>query len=110
MYFGFLISVLAAALIATFSILVYYVAFQVTLVCLGRSKYSIPSKIQWPRTISKSLVIIFIHLCFFVNTLFYFKPHQIRGLKRQHILVSSVSYVLDTAYRIVLRQKYVPLT
>ena len=46
---------------------------------------------------------IFIHLCFFVNTLFYFKPHQIKGLKRQLILVSSVFYVLDVAYRIVLQ-------
>ena len=103
LYFGFLISVLAAALVSTFSILVYYVAYQVTLVCLGRSKDSIPSKIQWPQTISKSVVIIFIHLCFFVNALFYFKPHQIRGLKRQLILVSSVFYVLDAAYRFVLQ-------
>ena len=103
LYFGFLISVLAAALIGTFSILVHYVAYQVTLVCLARSKDSIPSKIQLPQTISKSVVIIFIHLCFFVNTLFHFKPHQIMGLKRQFILVSSVFYVLDTAYRIALQ-------
>ena len=103
MYFGFLISVLAAALIGTLSIIVYYVAYQVTLVCLCRPKGSIPSKIRWPQTISKSVVIIFIHLWVFVNTLFYFKPHQIRGLKRQLILVSSVFYVLDAAYRIVLQ-------
>ena len=103
LYFGFLISVLAAALIGTLSIIVYYVAYQVTLVCLGRSKDSIPLKIQWSKTISKCMEVIFIHLWFFVNTLFYFKPHQINGLKRQLILVSSVFYVLDAAYRIALQ-------
>ena len=103
LYFGFLISVLAAALIGTLSIIVYYVAYQVTLVCLGRSKDSIPWKIQWSKTISECMEVIFIHLWFFVNTLFYFKPHQIKGLKRQLILVSSVFYVLDAAYRIVLQ-------
>ena len=36
MYFGFFISILASTLIGTFSILVYYVAYQVTLVCLAR--------------------------------------------------------------------------
>ena len=90
LYFGFLISVLAAALIGTLSIIVYYVSYQVALVCLGRSKDSIPSKIQWSKTISECVEVIFIHLWFFVNTLFYFKPHQINGLKRQLILVSSV--------------------
>ena len=103
LYFGFLISVLAAALIGTLSIIVYYVAYQVTLVCLGRSKDSIPLKIQWTKTISKCTKVIVIHLWFFGNTLFYFKPHQIKGLKRQLILVSSVFCVLDAAYRIVLQ-------
>ena len=65
MYFGFVISILAATLIGTFSILVYYVAYQVTLVCLARPKDSIPSKIQWSKTISECIEIIFIHLCFF---------------------------------------------
>ena len=103
LYFGLLISVLTAALIGTLSINVYYVSYQVTLVCLGRSKDSIPWKIQWSKTISSCVQIIFNHLWFFVNTLFYFKPHQIKGLKRQLILVSSVFYVLDVAYRIVLQ-------
>ena len=103
LYFGLLISVLPAALIGTLSIIVYYVSYQVTLVCLGRSKDSIPWKIQWSKTISSCVQVIFNHLWFFVNTLFYFKPHQIKGLKRQLILVSSVFYVLDVAYRIVLQ-------
>ena len=94
---------LAAALIGTLSIIVYYVSYQVTLVCLARSKDSIPLKIQWSKTISECMEVIFIHLWFFVNTLFYFKPHQIKGLKRQLILVSSVFYILDAAYRIALQ-------
>ena len=77
LYFGFLISALAAALIGTLSILVYYVAYQVTLVCLGRSKKFIPSKIQWPQTISKSLLIIFIHLCFLL--ILYFTLNHIKS-------------------------------
>ena len=103
LYFGFLISVLTAALIGTLSIIVYYVSYQVVLVCQGRSKDSIPSKIQWSKTTSECVEVIFIHLWFFVNTLSYFKPHQIKGLKRQLILVSSVFCVLDAAYRIALQ-------
>ena len=103
MYFGFLISMLAAALIGTLSIIVYYVAYQVELVCLGRPKASIPSKIQWSKTISECMEIMFIHLWFFVNTLFFFRSYQIMGLKNKLFLVSSVFYVLDAAYRIALQ-------
>ena len=103
MYFGFLISILAATLIGTFSILVYYVAYQATIVCLARPKDPIPSKIQWSKTISECMEIIFIHLWFFVNTLFFFRSYQIMGLKRKLFLVSSVFYVLDVAYRIALQ-------
>ena len=47
MYFGFLISLLSAVLIGAFSILVYYLSYQTTLVCLARPKESIPVKIQY---------------------------------------------------------------
>ena len=60
LYFGFLISVLAAALIGTLSIIVYYLSYQVTLVSLGRSKDSVPWKIQWSKTISECMEIIFL--------------------------------------------------
>ena len=103
LYFGFLISVLAAALIGTLSIVVYYVSYQVTFVCLGRSKDSVPLKIQWSKTISECMEIIFFIFVFFINTLFYFKSHQIVGVKRKLFLVSFVFYVLDVAYRIALQ-------
>ena len=76
-YFGFLISLLSAVLIGAFSILVYYFNYQVILVCLARSKESIPVKIQWSKTAFESTEAVFIHLSFFVNTLFYFKSYQI---------------------------------
>ena len=103
LFFGFLISVLAAALIGTLSIIVYYVAYQVTLVCLGRSKDSVPWKIQWSKTISECMEIIFFIFVFFINTLFYLKSHQIVGVKRKRFLVSFVFYALDVAYRIALQ-------
>ena len=65
LYFGFLISVLAAALIGTLSIILYYVFYQVILVCLGRSKDSVPWKIQWSKTISECMEIIFFIFVFF---------------------------------------------
>ena len=103
MYFGFLISILAATLIGTFSIFVYYVAYQVILVCLARPKDSVPANIQWSKTISVGIAIIFDHLWFFANTLFFFRSYQIIGLKRKLFLVSVVFYVLDAAYRIALQ-------
>ena len=103
LYFGFLISLLASALIGTLSIIVYYVTYQVTFVCLGRSKDSVPWKIQWSKTISECMEIIFFIFVFFINTLFYFKSHQIVGVKRKLFLVSFVFYVLDVAYRIALQ-------
>ena len=103
MYFGFLISILAATLIGTFSIFVYYVAYQDILVCLTRSKESVPANIQWSITISVCIVIIFDHLWFFVNTLFFFRSYQIMGLKWKLFLVSFVFSVLDAAYRIALQ-------
>ena len=102
MYFGFLISILAATLIGTFSIFVYYVAYQFSLVCLTRPKESVPANIQWSKTIFGCIEIILLHLWFFVNTLFFFRSYQIMGLKRKLFLVSFVFYVLDAAYRIAL--------
>ena len=71
LYFGFLISVLAAALIGTLSIILYYVFYQVILVCLGRSKDSVPWKIQWSKTISECMEIIFFIFVFFLLILWF---------------------------------------
>ena len=79
MYFGFLISVLAAALIGTLSIIVYYVSYQVTLVCLGRSKDSIPWKIQWSKTISECMEIIFFFFIFVFLLILCFTLNRIKS-------------------------------
>ena len=103
MYFGFLISLLSAVLIGAFSILVYYLSYQTILVCLARSKESIPVKIQWSKTAFESTEAVFIHLSFFVNNLFYFKSYQIKGMKIKLFLISSFIFAFYVAYRIALQ-------
>ena len=103
MYFGFLISVLSAGIIGTFSILVYYVNYQTILVCLARPRQSIPIKIQWSKTVSEVATLIFIHVWFYVNTLFYFRSYQIIGLKRKLFLISFIFYLLDSVYRMAFQ-------
>ena len=103
MYFGFLISVLSAAIIGTFSILVYYIKYQTILVCLARPRQSIPIKIQWSKTVSEVATLIFIHVWFYVNTLFYFRSYQIIGLKRKLFLISFIFYLLDSVYRMAFQ-------
>jgi len=101
--FGFLISVLSAAIIGILAILFYYLNYQAVLTCRTRPKQSIPIKIQWSKTISESISCIPIYTWFFLNMLFFFRPHQILGLKRKIFLISFVFYILDTLYRLALQ-------
>ena len=103
LYFGFLISVLTAAIVGILSVSVYYFNYQAILICLGRPKESIPIKIQWIKTLSDILTEEFIYIWFFVNTLFYFRPYQIMGVKRKLFLTSFIFYALDSAYRVALQ-------
>ena len=104
LYFGFLISVLSAATIGIISILVYYLKYQTILVCLARPKQSaVPIKIQWSQTISDVTTLVFSHVWFFFNILFFFRPYQIKGLKRILVLISFVFYVLNWIYRLALQ-------
>ena len=103
LYFGFLISILSAIVIGAFSIVMFYVNYQTTLVCLDHPKKSIPIKLQWSRTISQVTEIIFIHFWFYVNTLFYFRPYQIMGLKRKLFVISFIFYLLYSFYRVALQ-------
>ena len=76
--YGFLISFLSAFSIGTISIIIYYISYQVILVCLARHNQSaIPIKIQWLKTISEVTTVVFSNFWFTLNTLFYFRPHQI---------------------------------
>ena len=103
LYFGFLISVLTAASVGMISIPVYYLGFQTQLICEDHSKDSIPTKLQWLITISDIFSAIFLYFCFFLNTLFYFGPFQIRGIKMKLVLLCLPFVLLDSAYRIALQ-------
>ena len=101
--FGFLISVLSAAIIGILAILFYYLNYQAVLTCRTSPKRLIPIKIQWSKTIFESISCIPIYAWFFLNTLFFFRPHQILGLKRKLFLISFVFYILDSIYRVALQ-------
>ena len=60
-------------------------------------------KIKWIKTLSDILSGVFIHIWFFINTLFYFRPYQIMGVKRKLFLISFIFYALDSAYRVTLQ-------
>ena len=85
------------------AIVVYYLYYQTMLICQARPKESIPIKIQWSRTISEVIYCMPIYAWFSLNTLFFFRPHQILGVKRNIFLISFVFYILDSLYRIALQ-------
>ena len=103
LWFGFLISVLGAAVAGLVAILVYYLSYETVLNCEIRAKDSIPIKLQWVITISEVFSISFLYYWFFLNALFYFRPFQITGLKLRMSLLCLAFYVLDSAYRIALQ-------
>ena len=103
LHFGFLISVLSAAIVGMISIPVYYLGFQTQLNCEDHSKDSIPTKLQWLITISDMFSASFLYYWFFMNILFYFRPFQISGLKLKLVLLCLPFYFLDSAYRIALQ-------
>jgi len=84
LYFGFLISVLSAAIVGMISIPIYYLGFQTQLNCEDHS-------------------VCFLYYWFFMNILFYFRPFQICGLKLKLVLLCLPFYFLDSAYRIALQ-------
>ena len=99
-YFGFLITVLSAAMVGIVSILIYYLSYQTLLKCESFSTNSVPEKLQWMKTISEVIACSVYFYWFFVNTLFYFRSFQISGLKLKLFLICLPFYVADAAYRI----------
>lgn len=96
MYYGFLISFLTAFSIGAISIIIYYINYQVILVCLARHNQSaIPIKIQWLKTISEVTIVVFSNFWFTLNTLFYFRPYQIAEVKKRHhcLFIFLTSYI-----------------
>lgn len=100
-YIGFLVSVLSAVIVGMISILVYYLSFQTQLNCLVHPEKSIPNKLRWIRTVSEAFFAFFFYCWLFVNSLFYFRPFQISGLKLTLFLTVLAFYIFDVCYRLL---------
>ena len=99
-YFGFLVSFLSAVIVGMASVLVYYLTFQTQLNCLVHPEKSIPSNLQWIRAVSEAIFVFFFHCWLFVNSLAYFRPFQISGLKLTLFLTALAFYICDVCYRV----------
>ena len=108
MYIGALISFVAAVFIAIFFLLISYVSYKTILHCQNYPKKLIPIGVQWIKTISDAISVIFYYFWLFVTLLFLFRPYQLKGLRKKLILVCCVAYCLDTAYRVVLQVIGIP--
>ena len=98
--FGFLMSVLSAAVVGIVSIMLNYLCYQTKLNCEGKPKESIPKKLQWIGTITETVYAFMIYCWFFLNSLFFFRPFQIWGLKLKIFLLCLPFFCLDAAYRV----------
>ena len=99
-YFGFLISIASAIVVGIVSILIFYLSYQTLLKCESYSIKSIPEKLQWMRTISEVVICSLYFYWFFLDTLFYFRPFQISGIKLKLCLLCLAFYTVDAICRI----------
>ena len=67
LYNGALISFLTAVIIGIFFLLISYLCYKTTLDCMFYSKKSIPTRVQWMRTISDAISVVFYYIWIFVN-------------------------------------------
>ncbi len=105
---GALISFLTAITIGIFSLLIAYLCFKTILDCAHYPKKLIPVRVQWMRTISDAISVVFYYIWLFVNLLFLFRPYQLKGLKKKLILVSCLAYCVDILYRVALQVMAMP--
>ena len=103
LYIGASISILAATTTGALYSLLTYVSYQTTFNCEYRLGESIPAKIQWIRTISTLIAMIFLYAWFLMGMLFLFRPYQLNGVKRKCALVAFFLFCLDGLYRLALQ-------
>ena len=103
LYFGALITFLAAIIIGIYFLLIVYLCFKTILNCAHYPRKLIPVPVQWTRTVSDAISAVFYYIWIFVNLSFLFRSYQLRGLKKKLLLVSLLMYCLDTLYRVVLQ-------
>ncbi|XP_067025271.1 uncharacterized protein [Acropora muricata] len=103
LYIGASISILAPITTGVLYSLIAYVSYQTLLNCEYRLGESIPVKIQWLRTISTVIAIIFLYMLLMINMLFLFRPYQLSGVKRKCALVAFFLFSLDALYRLAFQ-------
>ncbi|XP_067025254.1 uncharacterized protein [Acropora muricata] len=103
LYIGASISILAATTTGVLYSLLTYVSYQTLFNCEYRPGESIPAKIQWLRTISTVIAMIFLHMWFLMEIMFLFRPYQLRGVKRKCALVAFFLFCLDALYRLAFQ-------
>ena len=103
LYIGASISILAATTTGVLHSLIAYVSYQTLFNCEYRPGESIPAKIQWIRTISTLIAMIFAYMWFLMNMLFLFCPNQLSGVKRKCAMVAFFLFCLDALYRLAFQ-------
>ena len=103
LYIGASISILAATTTGVLYSLIAYVSFQTLFNCEYRPGESIPVKIQWIRTISTVIAMIFLYMWLPMAMLFLFRPYQLSGVKRKCALVAFFLFCLDALYRLAFQ-------
>ncbi|XP_078370866.1 uncharacterized protein LOC144654577 [Oculina patagonica] len=103
LYIGALISFLSAVILGIFFLLISYLCYKTILHYLHYPEKSISIRVQWMRTVSDAISVVFYYIWLFVNLLFLFRPYQLKGMKRKLLLVSCLAYCLDILYRVALQ-------
>ena len=103
LYIGASISILAATTTGVLYSLITYVSYHTLFNCEYRPGESIPAKIQWLRTISTVIAMIFLYMWFLMEIMFLFRPYQLRGVKRKCALVAFFLFCLDALYRLAFQ-------
>ena len=103
MYIGALISLVTACAIGAVYMPTSYFSYKIEHNCEFQPGEQIPLQVQWTRTISSVVSCAFLYIWFFVNVLLLFRPFQLAGVKGRLVLLSGLTYCLDTLYRIALQ-------
>ena len=103
LYIGASISILAATTTGVLYSLLTYLSYQTTFNCEYRPGESIPVNIQWIRTISTVIAIIFPYMWFLMGILFLFRPYQLSGVKRKCALVAFFLFCLEALSRLAFQ-------
>ena len=105
MYFGGLISLLAAVIIGAVYMLISYLCYKTVNLCefSPPNRTLIPERVQWMRTLSAVIAYIVLYNWFFSNALFLFRIYQLKGLKMKLFLTYCIFYCLDAVYRVTVQ-------